>query len=416
MTLRSVLLSLCGLLLGGSGWASAADWPQILGPQRNGIADAAEKIASHWKGSLKSPWSRPVGSGFAGIAVAAGRAVLFHRENGEEVIECLDAATGKPLWKDSYPTAFRPQFGSDDGPLCTPTITQGQVITYGAEGVLASHDLQTGVQTWTRDTHRDFGAETGYFGAGSTPLVVGDLVVVNVGGKRAAAGIVAFKMLDGATVWKKIADDASYSAPVLMDLEGMPIAIVITRLKCVGIEVPHGSEIFEVPFGARGPTVNGASPVVFGNQIFLTSSYGVGALSGTLNFPAFVTNYSKEEFFASQYATPILIDGLFYGIDGRDDTGVADLKCFDPQKKKVLWTEKSFGYGTQILIDGKLLLVKTNGELVLIQPNAEEYTELARDQVLSGVTRALPAFSNGLLYVRDDTTLKCLDLRTATKP
>ena len=193
----------------------------------------------------------------------------------------------------------------------------------------------------------------------------------------------------------------------------MPIAIIITRLKCVGIEVTKGSPVFDVPFGARGPTVNGASPVVTGTQIFLTSSYGVGALSGRLEFPNFVTDYAKEEIFASQYATPILLGGLFYGIDGRDDTGPADLKCFDPQTKMLKWSEQGFGYGTQILVDGKLLLVKTNGELVLVEPNPETYTELAREQVLTGVTRALPALSNGLLYVRDNTTLKCLDLRAA---
>ena len=126
-----------------------------------------------------------------------------------------------------------------------------------------------------------------------------------------------------------------------------------------------------------------------------------------------MTDYAKEEIFSSQYATPILRDGLFYGIDGRDDTGPADLKCFDPQTKTLKWSEVSFGYGTQILVDGKLLLVKTNGELVLVEPSAEGYVELARDQVLTGVTRALPAYSNGLLYVRDDRQLKCLDLRVA---
>ena len=415
MTTPSVLITLCLILAGSHFSVQAADWPQVLGPQRNGIADPSEKIASQWKGRLNSPWSRPIGSGFAGLAVVGGRAVLFHREGAEEVIECLDALTGKPLWKDAHATTFRPQFGSDDGPLCTPTIAQGKVITYGAQGVLSCHDLQTGMLDWLRETHKDFGAETGYFGAGSSPLVVGDRIVVNVGGKKAGAGVVAFNFSDGATVWKKINDDASYSAPVVLEIEGLPVAIIITRLKCVGIEVPSGGLVFDVPFGARGPTVNGASPVLTGNEIFLTSSYGVGALSGRLEFPNFVTDYAKEEFFASQYATPVVFDGLFYGIDGRDDTGVADLKCFDPKKKTVLWSEASFGYGTQILVDGKLLVIKTNGELVLVEPNAAAYTELARDKVLDGVTRALPALSNGLLYVHDDTTLKCIDLRAAPR-
>jgi outer membrane protein assembly factor BamB len=241
---------------------------------------------------------------------------------------------------------------------------------------------------------------------------------VNVGGKRDNAGVVAFQLSDGKTLWKNVADDASYSSPMLLDLESMQIAIVVTRLKCVGLEVTQGTQVFDVPFGARGPTVNGASPVITENQIFLTSSYGVGSLSGRLVFPTFTTEFEKEQLFATQYATPIRIDGVFYGIDGRDDTGAADLKCFDPYRKKnkLLWTEQKFGYGTQILVDGKLLLLTTMGELVLVEPNSEEYRELARDRVLSGTTRALPAISNGLVYVRDDTTLKCLDLRVTSKP
>ena len=415
MRLSSLLMGiLCAVLSGGRG-VDAADWPQILGPQRNGIADPSEKIAPRWKGRLAAAWTRKVGSGYAGVAVAAGRAVLFHREGSDEVIECLNAETGEPLWKDSHPSLFRPQVGSDDGPLCTPTIVQGKVITFGAEGILSCHDLQSGKLEWTRETHKDFGADTGYFGAGSSPLVYNDRVIVNVGGKRAGAGVVAFKLSDGATLWKKISDDAGYSAPVLMDMPGIPIAVVVTRLKCVGLEAVQGNLVFEVPFGARGPTVNGASPVISGNQIFLTSSYGVGALSGKVAFPEFLLDYSREEFFASQYATPILLEGRFYGIDGRDDTGPADLKCFDPVTKQVLWTEVNFGYGTQILVDGKLLLLKTSGELVMVQPNPEGYTELGRQQVLNGITRALPAFSNGLLYVRDDSTLKSLDLRTVGK-
>ena len=159
-------MGLCWLLLSGGNWVNAADWPQILGPQRNGVADPSEKILASWKGPLKPVWSRPVGAGHAGIAVVAGRAVLFHREGSEEIIECLDAATGKPLWKDSYATDFQPQYGSENGPLCTPTISQGKVITFGAGGVLACHDLQSGTSEWTVETHKEYEASTGYFGAG----------------------------------------------------------------------------------------------------------------------------------------------------------------------------------------------------------------------------------------------------------
>lgn len=404
-------LVLVCVLMSSRGMTQAADWPQPLGPTRNGVAGSSETIKTKWPVKLATPWSQNVGSGYAGVVISDRRLVLFHRVDSEELIECLDADTGNAIWKKSHPTTFRPQVGSGDGPLCTPSISQGAVITLGAEGILSCHDIETGEERWTRDTLKDFGGNTGYFGCGSSPIVVGNRVIANVGGKRAGAGIVAFDLDSGKTVWKKIADDASYSTPAVMELEGLPIAIVVTRLKCVGIEIPNGGEIFEVPFGARGPTVNGATPVILDNRIFLTSSYGVGSLSGRLEFPKFNLDYTGEEFFASQYATPIAVNDLLYGIDGREDVPPADLKCIDPVRKKVLWSENDFGYGTQILIAGKLLLVKTNGEMVLCQPNPDAYEELARNQILPGTVRALPAYSNGLLYVRDEATLKCVNLR-----
>ncbi len=405
------LWAILGFSLGLLNAVQAGDWPQILGPMRSGVADADERIAPQWRGELLTVWSRPVGAGYAGVVVAGGRAVLFHRVNEEEVIECFDAATSKPLWKAAHPITFQPQVGSDNGPRATPTIAAGKVITYGSHGDLTCYDMASGQELWRVATHETYGATEGYFGAGSSPLVVGNRVIVNVGGKKKGAGVVALTLESGKPVWQKVADDASYSSPALVISKEQMIAIVITRLNCVGLLVEDGTEIFNVPFGARGPTVNGATPVVLGERIFLTSSYGVGSLMGRVNFPTYQTEYAGAEFFASQYATPVPLDGVLYGIDGRDDVGPADLKCIDPVKKKLLWTEQRFGYGTQILVDGKLLLLKTDGELVLVQPAAEAYDERGRVRVLQGETRALPALSNGLLYVRDDRELKCVDLR-----
>lgn len=398
-------------LIGSGPAVQAGDWPQILGPQRNGVASSEERINTQWRGSLPTVWSRNIGAGYAGVVVAGGRAVLFHRTNEEEVTECVDAVTGQPLWKAAHPIAFQPQVGSDNGPRATPVIAAGKVITFGARGDLTCYTLATGEELWRLPTHATYGAVEGYFGAGSSPLVVGDRVIVNVGGKRQSAGVAAFSLETGKLLWKRVADDASYSSPAVMIVEDLAIAIVVTRLKCVGITVEDGTELFDVPFGSRGPTVNGATPLILGDRIFLTSSYGVGAFSGRLTFPTFQTEYSGEEFFASQYATPVELKGALYGIDGRDDVPPADLKCIDPIKKRVLWSEKSFGYGTQILVDGKLLLLKTTGELVLVQANPEAYDERGRVTVLEGETRALPALSNGLLYVRDNREMKCIDLR-----
>lgn len=147
-------------------WPTAAgggDWPQILGPNRDGHAAADEKLAAAWPaGGPRVVWSREVGSGYAGIVVAAGRAYLFHRLADRELVEAFDAATGRPLWKDDgHPTAFRPQVGGGDGPLCTPVVAGDRVIVFGASGTLACLDIATGRRVWTRQTHRDFAAPEG---------------------------------------------------------------------------------------------------------------------------------------------------------------------------------------------------------------------------------------------------------------
>ncbi|MFM8986479.1 MAG: alcohol dehydrogenase, partial [Planctomycetia bacterium] len=119
--------------------AAAGDWPQILGPERRGVAAGDERIADRWPAAGPPVhWRREVGSGYAGVAVAGDRVALFHRQGDREIIAALDVATGKPLWEAGHPTTFRPQVGGGDGPLCAPVIHAGLVITQGAQGVLSA--------------------------------------------------------------------------------------------------------------------------------------------------------------------------------------------------------------------------------------------------------------------------------------
>ena len=392
--------------------ADAGDWPQILGPNRNGIAAPDEKLANVWRGAPKVVWERRVGSGYAGPVLQGDRLILFHRVGGDEVDECLEAHTSRTVWLQKYPTTFHPQVGGGDGTLCTPTIQGDRVITYGAQGVLSCFDLKAGTPLWSRETHKDFQAQEGYFGAGSSPLVIGSTVVVNVGGARANAGVVGVDLETGKTKWQQTAEQGSYSAPIATTVEETPRVIVVTRLKCVGLDPENGSLWFQFPFGSRGPTVNGATPLVLpGGELFLTASYGVGATLGRLNILGCDPVYSGDEIFSSQYDTPIHAGGLLYGINGRDDVPPADLKCFDPIARKTRWTEQSFGYGTLIHADDKLLILKTDGDLVLAEVNPERYVELGRMHLFKTTARALPALARGMLFARDEESLRCIDLR-----
>jgi outer membrane protein assembly factor BamB len=391
--------------------ARGGDWPQILGPARNGVAAADERLAAAWPAAgPREVWRRPVGAGYAGLAVVGTRAILFHRAADREVVEALDAATGATLWQADWPTRFQPQVGGGAGPLCTPVVQAGTVITYGAQGVLAAHDLTTGRQRWVRETHREFSAPEGYFGAGSTPLVIGDRVIVNVGG-RGDAGIVAFALDTGATVWQRTAEAASYSAPVAVDVAGVPHALLVTRLSCLLVDAATGEVRWRFPFGQRGPTVNAATPLVLGgDRLLVTSAYGIGCVCAAFDGAAATPLWQGAGPLASQYCTPVLVGDHLYGVDGRDDLPPAEFVCVEAATGREAWRERLDAYGTLLVADGKLVVAKTDGELLLVRPDATRLEVLARCRPLAGTVRALPALAAGRLYLRDDATLTCLSV------
>jgi outer membrane protein assembly factor BamB len=286
-----------------------------------------------------------------------------------------------------------------------------RVIAFGAQGNLACLRLADGGKVWTVDTHGEFRAGEGYFGAGSSPIVEGGKVIVNVGGAKAGAGVVAFSLENGQVLWKATHEDASYSSPVAVTVNGVRHLIVETRLKAVSLDPQNGSVRFEVPFGMRGPTVNGANPTVLGDRLFMTASYGIGALFAKIGDTSAEKLWDSNELISSQYATCVADGGLLYGLHGRDDQGQASLRCIDPDKQKIVWEKADFGYATLLFADGKLLVQKTDGTLVLLKASPAQYTELASAQIFNTKTFALPALAAGRLYARDDHTLKCLDLR-----
>lgn len=406
---RSTWISLAFLCLIAT-TASAGEWPQILGPNRTGIA-VDEKIADAWPAiGPKVVWKRTVGQGFSGVVVSDGKAVLFHRVGNDEVVEALNAKTGKKLWSAKHPTDFSSAFSPDKGPRCTPVIHKQRVYVYGVQGVLRCLDLQKGTVIWTRETHKDFGAPEGYFGAGSTPIVVGDKILVNVG-SRDGAGVVAFDVASGKTVWKSVNDAASYSSPTVVTLKGTTHVLFITRFKLVSLDPATGKVRFSLPFGKRGPTVNGASPVVHDGHVFASAHYGIGAVYAKIGANKADVDWRSNEVMSSQYMTSIAHAGHLIGIHGQERVGESDLRCFDPKTKAVRWNKSGLGYGSLLKADGKFLLLTTSGELIMFKADTKKYTELARASVFDTTTRALPALSNGLLYVRDTETLKCLDLR-----
>ncbi|MCZ2343432.1 MAG: PQQ-like beta-propeller repeat protein [Bacteroidales bacterium] len=399
-----LLLTLCALS------AVAADWPGILGPNRDGHSS---ETGLNWNWPAAGPpqlWKKAIGAGFAGVSVAGGSVFLFHRIDDQEVLAALDPLTGQEKWTSSAPTQYRDDFNFDPGPRCVPVVADGRVFALGANGDLHAVEAKTGRKLWHRNIRSDYRAPKGYFGVGSTPIVVGERLLVNVGGK--GAGIVAFAVATGKELWKATDDPGSYSAPTLAEISGKSRAIFLTRTGLVGLDPATGQVAFTHYFRSRlDASVNGATPLVWKGNVFLTSSYGVGAALFDVTGAEPEAIWENDRSIASQYNTPVRVGDYLYGTDGRADLGVARLRCVEWKTGTVKWTRENYGVAALIAVDGGILAVNENGELIRFDADPERYTERGRAAILRKPTRAIPALSDGLLFCRDEKDLVCVDLR-----
>jgi outer membrane protein assembly factor BamB len=404
-------LSLClSLTLALTPTLGAADWPQLHGPGRDGHS-AETKLNWDWpKGGPKVAWRLDVGTGWAAPVVVGERLILFHRIDDEEILLCLDPATGKEKWKHSYRTKYRDDFGFDDGPRATPTIAGGKVFTLGPNGDFAATDLATGKELWHKHLLADYKADKGFFGAACSPLVMGDKVLVNVGGK--GAGVVCFNAADGKEVWKSTDDGASYSSPVAAELDGKPAAVFLTRRGLRVLDPAGGKSLYDFPFRPRdNNSVQAATPIVKGDEIFLTVSYATGGVLLSAKKGEVNEVWSSDKAISSQYTTPVRVGDYLYGTHGRADTGATHLRCVEWKTGAVKWSADRFGVASLIAVDGGLLALTEGGELVRFDASPDGYKERARAAPLTKPTRAAPALADGRLFARDGKQMVCVSLK-----
>jgi outer membrane protein assembly factor BamB len=394
--------------------AVAADWPQFLGPTRNGIA-AESNLATAWPAEgPKTVWQSDVGQGFSSPVVSKGHLILFQRKDDKEVLDCRDAATGHPVWQFSYPTHYRDDFGFDEGPRATPAIADGKVFAMGAEGAVHCVDSDSGREVWKVDCKKEFGAGKGFFGMACSPLIEGDLLILNVGGTE-DAGIVALDKSSGKTRWKKTRHEAGYSSPVAATIQGRRTVLSFNRDGLTALNPTDGAVSFEFPWRARmAASVNAATPLVQDDLVFLTASYGTGAALLRVRSNAAEPVWKSEDALSCHYATPILLNGFLYGIDGRTDPGMEprpSLRCVELATGKIRWSQENFGAATLTLAGGQLLILTEQGELVRVAADPKEFKLLGRAQILPLEVRACPALADGLFYARSKNQLICVSLK-----
>jgi outer membrane protein assembly factor BamB len=390
----------------------AQDWPQFLGPDRN-LKTTGTNLNFTWPGG-EAPvlWRKDIGSGWSGPVVAAGKLVVHHREDDEEIAACFDALTGAPLWEFRSPTTYRDSQSSDFGPRATPAIADGRVLTFGAAGRLTCLDLETGNQLWTVDARKDYEAGTGFFGMNCSPLIEGGLVLMQIGGRN-QHGIIAFEAATGRLRWKATDHQAGYSSPVAATIGGQRQALFFTREGLVATDPQTGRVMYEFPWRSRQhASVNAASPVVIGDRILLSASYDTGAVMLRVIGEGVRPLWRGDSQLSSHYATPIHHRDMIFGFHGRVDfpTG-AELRAIDAATGALLWSMDPISSGSLLLVNDTLLVLTESGELFAAPVSSREYKPVVRAQILGKETRAQSALANGIYYARGKGKLVAIDLR-----
>jgi outer membrane protein assembly factor BamB len=397
-------------------YARADDWPQWLGLKRDG---ASAEIVKPWKEPLKIAWKQKVGApteqthGYASPVIAKGKVYAFFQTPGkeEETLSAFDAVSGKPLWNTPYPRG-KAEFAFGTDPRGSPAVVDGKVYTYGITGILTCFDADNGKIAWQIDTAKTYEAPSLTFGCSCSPIVVGDLVLVNIGAK--GASIVAFDKTTGKEVWKQLNDGATYSSPIVVGSGPNEQVIFLTAKGLVGLSPKDGTIFWQHPL-VDLILESSTTPVIV-NDILFGSSITYGGLALRMEMadgkPAVKKLWSKGEL-NCYFATPVSVgkDSL-YLVTGSLLQKRAILHCVDPETGKVRWSRPNVGkYHASLLRtgDNKLLLVEESGNLVLVDPDPKQYRELARGKICAD-TWVHPALANGRLYIRDATDLICVEM------
>ncbi|PYK97205.1 MAG: hypothetical protein DME19_17120 [Verrucomicrobia bacterium] len=438
----------CALAEKGDG----PDWPQFLGPHRNGTSDETGLLDRWPTNGVPVVWEKKIGTGYGAPSVRGDRLVLHHRIGDEEIVECFEAATGKPLWRQGYPSRFIDPYGYNNGPRGTPLLTTDRCYTFGAEGKLVCLELQSGKLIWQRDTAKEFEVPPAFFGVGSSPVLEGDLLIVMVGGQP-NAGVVGFDAKSGKTVWESVGEknwqglpmtgwpgepkvqwkrwdkQASYSTPVAATVNGQRQLFCLMRQGLVSLNPTNGEVNFSFWFRSRvEESVNAMNPVVVDDLVFISAAY---YRIGSVLLRVKPNNRSFDEVWRStvleiHWNTPIYHDGYLYAFSGRNEPD-ARFRCVELKSGKLMWDRDEswplhsshetpqpgvYGRGSAILADGKLIVLGEGGLLGLFKINPQQPEEISRWQVpqLHYACWAAPVLSRRKLYLRSEDALVCLNL------
>ncbi len=447
-----------------SGALRATDWPQLLGPSRDGTSDEKGLIERIPSEGVPILWEKAIGKGYAAPSIRDGRLVYFNREGDEEAVVAVDAKTGARIWRHAYPSRYTDPYGYNNGPRCAPLISSNRVYTFGAEGRLTCLDFATGAVRWKRDTASEFQVPEAFFGVGSTPLLEGGRLIVMVGGQP-DSGVVAFDPESGSPLWQSVGKScwdgvvaigwrgdrvyqwrgveklASYSSPIAATIQGRRTLLCVMRQGLAALDPTNGAVKFVRWFQSEvNDSVNAMTPVVHSDDVLISAAYyRIGSVLLHVNADGssfqevwrqpqspfernLVTGRPVEPILGMHWSQPQYVDGYLYGFTGRNEPD-AFLRCVEWKTGKLMWERDEswlphstahpsvMGRGSFIQADGKLIALGEGGILAIIKPNPAQCEEMGRWQVpsLGHPCWAAPVLCDKRLYLRGEDRLVCLD-------
>lgn len=417
---------------------TGVDWPTFLGPTGDGKSTETGILTDWSKGKLQVVWQAQTGQGYGIGSVAKGRFYHFGRIKGKATLRCLNAETGELIWEFAYDSDYQDMYGYDSGPRASPVIENGRVFIYGVEGMLHCLDARTGEQIWKLDTMNRFGVIQNFFGVASTPVIFEDLLIVMVGGspdeskkipvgainlvKPNGSGLIALDKKTGELKYQAVDDLASYSSLKLTTISGTPIVLAWMRGALFGVRPQTGESVFEFPWRSRKlESVNASTPVVIDDQVLISECYELG--SAFLK----IDEFSPSEVWSDQgkrnkaleahWNTPIVLGDFVYGCSGRH-SGPAELRCVEWRTGKLRWKEPGLTRTSLTYIDGHLIVLGEDGQMLLIKADPEKFNVVTRYEPGQGENAvkfrspcwAAPIISHGLMYTRGKNKLVCFEL------
>lgn len=384
----------------------AAKFSDFLGTNRDGVVPGS-KFTTNWsKTPPRERWRRPVGCGYAACVLGGGLAVTIEQREDNEVVVAYDLKTGNEVWTKPYPGHFKESLGGN-GPRATPTIADADVVALGANGMLAVLDLATGKERWRTNILTDAKADNIQWGMCGAPLVMGEKVIVNPGGK-ADHGVIAYDRQTGKQLWHAGNGKAGYASPVRAKIKGQETILIFDADGVAGHHPDTGKELWRHPFKTPGGIVVAQPLVLPDDRVFISAGYDAGALVLQLDYQGEAWSAKpvwENKKLKCKFSSAVFHQGYLYGMDD----GV--MACLDARTGERLWKSGRYGHSQILLRNDVIVIMGESGELILVAADPKGHRELARQMMLPGQKAwNAPALADNILLLRNHFEAVLLEL------